>query len=118
MDRPGGSLGAITQPVGRMMVDNIPPRAMSSQSNTVRRIPNNVPRKQPNSVQGPIAASQVIVLAREALKHAIEENQTQAAEVSEVSNELKPRVTIDLSYKNIQIFPEEVVDIIKDEIER
>ncbi|RAL65383.1 hypothetical protein DID88_000951 [Monilinia fructigena] len=41
-----------------------------------------------------------------------------AAESSAVSNELKPGVTIDLSHKQIQKFPEEVVDIIKIELER
>lgn len=50
---------------------------------------------------------------------AIQENQTKAAEASGVSTELTPGVTLDLSHKNIQKeFPEEVVDIIKFELER
>lgn len=57
-------------------------------------------------------------LARDAMKVALDENQNKAAEASGVSNELKPGVTIDLSHKNIQKFPEEVVDIIKNELER
>jgi hypothetical protein len=60
----------------------------------------------------------VVALAREAMKNALDENQTKAAEASGVSNELKPGVTIDLSHKQIQRFPEEVVDIIKNELER
>jgi hypothetical protein len=52
------------------------------------------------------------------MKNAIQENQTKAAEAVGVSNELKPGVTIDLSHKQIQRFPEEVVDIIKTELER
>jgi hypothetical protein len=60
----------------------------------------------------------VVALAQEAMKNALEENQTKAAEASGVSNELKPGVTIDLSHKQIQKFPEEVVDIIKNELER
>jgi hypothetical protein len=59
-----------------------------------------------------------VALAREAMKNALDENQTKAAEASGVSNELKPGVTIDLSHKQIQRFPEEVVDIIKNELER
>lgn len=120
MDPPSGPLGAATQSTGRTVADNVhPPRPPLM--NTVRRMPpavrNGVPG--PNvTAQGPISSSQVVVLAREALKHAIEENQTKAAEASGVSNDLKPRVTIDLSHKNIQKFPEEVVDIIKGEIER
>lgn len=70
------------------------------------------------TASAPIAASQVIVLAREAMKKAVEENESQAAEASGVSNELKPGVTVNLSHKNIQKLPEEVVDIIKDQLER
>jgi hypothetical protein len=66
----------------------------------------------------PISAAQVVQLAREAMKNAVEENRTKAAEASGVSNELKPGVTIDLSHMKIQKFPDEVVDIIKTELER
>ncbi|KAK8134636.1 RAM signaling pathway protein [Apiospora sp. TS-2023a] len=66
----------------------------------------------------PLSAGQVITLAREAMKDALQHNESQAAEASGVSNELKPGVTIDLSRKNIQELPEEVVDIIKNELER
>ena len=59
-------------------------------------------------------------MAREAMKVALEENETQsqAAEATGVSNELRPGLTIDLSRKNIQKLPDEVVDIIKNELER
>jgi hypothetical protein len=70
------------------------------------------------STQAPISSERVIALAREAMRNALEENQTKAAEASGVSNELKPRVTIDLSRENIQKLPDEVVDIIKVELER
>ncbi|RDL38033.1 L protein [Venustampulla echinocandica] len=121
MDRPSGlPLAAVTQSTGRMLVDNgipYPPPL-----NTVRRIPNPTVRHESStsslSAPTPIFASQVVALAREAMKLALEENQTKAAEASGVSNELKPGVTIDLSHKQIQRFPEEVVDIIKTELER
>jgi hypothetical protein len=121
MERPTGPLGAATQSTGRPMVDN---GALNRQalSNTARRAPNPtlhlVPSNQSLSAQTPITVSQVIDLAKEAMKNALEENETKAAEASGVSNELKPGVTIDLSHKNIQIFPDEVVDIIKNELER
>jgi Leucine-rich repeat (LRR) protein len=68
----------------------------------------------------PPSSSQVIQLAREAMKVALEENETQsqAAEATGVSNELRPGLTIDLSRKNIVKLPDEVVDIIKNELER
>ncbi|KAI0013236.1 putative cell morphogenesis protein Sog2 [Xylariaceae sp. FL0662B] len=66
----------------------------------------------------PLSASQVIALARQAMNSALQENETKAAEASGVSNELKPGVTIDLSRRNIQTLPDEVVDIIKNELER
>ena len=52
------------------------------------------------------------------MNDALQHNESQAAEASAVSTELKPGVTIDLSRKNIQELPEEVVDIIKNELER
>jgi hypothetical protein len=121
MDRPTGPLGAATQSTGRPMPDN---GVLNRQvlSNTARRAPNStlhlVPSNTSLSSQTPITASQVIDLAKEAMKNALEENETKAAEASGVSNGLKPGVTIDLSHKNIQNFPDEVVDIIKNELER
>jgi hypothetical protein len=70
------------------------------------------------SASGPMSPSQVIALAREAMRTAIRDNESQAAEASGVSTELKPGVTVDLSRRNIQQLPDEVVDIIKNELER
>ncbi|TRX89390.1 hypothetical protein FHL15_009688 [Xylaria flabelliformis] len=70
------------------------------------------------SASAPMSSAQVINLAREAMKAALQDNESQAAEASGVSNELKPGVTIDLSRLNIQYLPDEVVDIIKHELER
>lgn len=113
-------LAAGTQSSGRQLGDNGVP--YPPPLNTVRRIPNPPVRHEPStsslSAPTPIFANQVVALAREAMKLALEENQTKAAEASGVSNELKPGVTIDLSHKQIQRFPEEVVDIIKTELER
>ncbi|KAH6674552.1 RAM signaling pathway protein-domain-containing protein [Halenospora varia] len=125
MDRPTGPpLGQATQSSGRLPAENgLPPRP-TPLSNTVRRIPNTVVRHEASnsgsssSSQAPISANQVVILAREAMKNALEENQRKASEASGVSNELKPGVTIDLSHKQIQRFPDEVVDIIKNELER
>lgn len=46
------------------------------------------------------------------------ESENQAAEVSAVGTGLKTGVTIDLSRKNIQKLPEEVIDIVKNRLER
>lgn len=122
MERPSGPpLGAATQSTGRPMVDNGVPR--QNPLNTVRRIPQNGIIRQPASTSSlssgaPISAGQVVALAKEAMKNALYENETKAAEASGVSSDLKPGITIDLSHKQIQRFPEEVVDIIKHELER
>ncbi|KAF4632314.1 hypothetical protein G7Y89_g5812 [Cudoniella acicularis] len=119
----GPPLGQATQSTGRPLAENGVSRPPPL-SNTVRRIPNTTVRHESStstsssSSQVPISSSQVIALAREAMKTAVEDNQKKAAEASGVSNELKPGVTIDLSHKQIQKFPEEVVDIIKNELER
>ncbi|PSR97296.1 RAM signaling pathway protein [Coniella lustricola] len=99
-------------PAGTAGLNNIPPPPPIPK--TVRKMPSN----SGLTASAPIAASQVIVLAREAMKKAVEENESQAAEASGVSNDLKPGVTVNLSHKNIQKLPEEVVDIIKDQLER
>ncbi|KAI1343907.1 RAM signaling pathway protein [Xylariaceae sp. FL0016] len=65
-----------------------------------------------------MTSAQVIALARDMMKDAVQDNESQAAEASGVSTDLKPGVTIDLSRMNIQTLPEEVVDIIKDQLER
>jgi hypothetical protein len=128
MERPTGPpLGAATQSTGRPLLDdNGFPRP--APLNTVRRIvpnpailhavPNPPPPVDLPDPNAPLSEGQVVALVQDAMKHALEENQTKAAEASGVSNELKPGVTIDLSHKRIQTFPEEVVDIIKNDLER
>lgn len=86
-------------------------------------IPPPPPPSAPNnrsslSASAPIAASQVIALAREAMKEALRHTDQQAGDGNDVSNELKPGLTIDLSRKNIQKLPDEVVDIIMNKLER
>ncbi|RDW60823.1 hypothetical protein BP6252_12206 [Coleophoma cylindrospora] len=117
---PTGPLGAATQSSGRPMVANGLP-ARPGPRDSARRGPNSIRPAASNSslsTQPSISAEKVVSLARDAMKVALEENQSKAAETSGVSNELKPGVTIDLSHKNIHKFPEEVVDIIKNELER
>lgn len=46
------------------------------------------------------------------------ESEGQTVEASTAGTGLKSGVTVDLSRKNIQKLPEEVVDIVKDELER
>lgn len=54
------------------------------------------------------------------MQNALQENEAQAqrAEGGTTNTELKPGVTIDLSRKGIRELPEEVVDVIKHELER
>ncbi|PNP41159.1 hypothetical protein TGAM01_v208274 [Trichoderma gamsii] len=80
-------------------------------------LPNgrNGPSPNGNSPATPVlTVAQVIGLTREAMRHALE-NESQAVDVGPG---LKSGVTIDLSRKGIQKLPEEVVDIVKNELER
>ncbi|KHN95837.1 RAM signaling pathway, SOG2 [Metarhizium album ARSEF 1941] len=63
------------------------------------------------------SAAQVIGLAREAMLTALE-SEGQAAEAGAVSTALRAGVTVDLSRKGIQKLPEEVIDIVKGQLER
>jgi hypothetical protein len=60
-------------------------------------------------------------MAKKAMR-AARENENKAAEASGVSNTLETNLgyglTIDLSRKKIRELPEEIVDVIKDELER
>ncbi|SPQ20439.1 041bef23-3063-477e-b2dc-03ab7110b5d5 [Thermothielavioides terrestris] len=77
----------------------------------------DVPSTSNLSAGQPASPSQVLAMAREAMRVA-HENEAKAAEASGVANTLKPGLTVDLSRKKIQALPEEIVDIIKDELER
>ena len=129
-------MGAATQSTGRGLPENPAQgvrRTLSNMNNmanmasvpvappmppipNIRTVPSNSSLSL--SASAPMSASQVIILAREAMRSALDENVGQAAEASAVSTELKPGVTIDLSRKNIQRLPDEVVDVIKNELER
>ncbi|KAM5525738.1 Leucine-rich repeat-containing protein sog2 [Fusarium oxysporum f. sp. phaseoli] len=76
----------------------------------------SVPSSSSLSAAG-MSAAQVISLAREAMQNAIE-SESQAAEAGAVSTGLRTGVTIDLSRKGIQKLPDEVVDIVKGDLER
>lgn len=83
-------------------------------------IPNlrNAPSNATLSASSPITSpAQVIALAREAMQTALE-SEGQAAEVGAAGTGLRAGVTVDLSRKGIQRLPEEVVDIVKDQLER
>lgn len=89
-----------------------PPPPLPPMPKDLRNLPGGL------SASASMTSAQVIALARDAMQSALHENESQAAEASAVSNELKPGVTIDLSRKGIQKLPDEVVDIIKNELER
>ena len=65
----------------------------------------------------PMPPSQVIVLTKEAMRDALLDRNQQAGDTS-VGSDVKFGLTINLSHKSIQKLPEEVVDIIRDKLER
>ncbi|KAI1433229.1 RAM signaling pathway protein [Xylaria sp. CBS 124048] len=90
-----------------------PPPPMPAKGNTQSAISGASLSALPS-----MSSSQVINLVQEKMKAALWENEHRVAEASSVSNELKPGVAIDLSQLKIQHLPNEVVDIIKNELER
>lgn len=128
-ERPSGALGPAAMGIARGLPENPaqgrrqlqnaaalgnipPPPPLPPMPKDLRNLPGGL------SAAAPMTSAQVIALARDAMQSALHENESQAAEASAVSNELKPGVTIDLSRKGIQKLPDEVVDIIKNELER
>lgn len=80
---------------------------------TLRKIPSSTNL----SASDPLPPSKVVALARDALRSALE-NESQVAEGGVPGGSIKPGVTVDLSRKNIQKIPDEVVNIVKNELER
>lgn len=115
----GLPMGPATQSTGRMVADNGLPRDPRS---TVRRVPpNNYHRNElsnssisASNASATISSAQVIALAREEMQKALEDNENKATE----TNGIRTGVTLDLSHKMIQRLPDEVVDIMKPELER
>lgn len=121
MERPAGPpLGAATQSSGRATDGPASTRQLPPNSDTMRRMPSlqRMPSDGSMFTSTPTSTAQVVALAKEAMQNALEENQTKSGGTAGITNELKPGITIDMSHKNIQRFPEEVVDIIKSELER
>ena len=67
-----------------------------------------------------MTSAQVVSLTREAMRSALEGEKTQSVDAAAAAGAagLKTGITIDLSRKNIQKLPDEVVDIVKSELER
>ncbi|PHH66423.1 hypothetical protein CDD81_7478 [Ophiocordyceps australis] len=79
----------------------------------------NVPSSSSLAASSAVSPAQVIAFAREAMRQALESEKSQVVEASAVGAAgLKSGVTIDLSRKNIHTLPDEVVDIVKDELGR
>ncbi|UNI16745.1 RAM signaling network component [Purpureocillium takamizusanense] len=64
------------------------------------------------------SASHVAALARRAMKEALDRGRSQEAGVNDMEPASASGITVDLSHQNIRSFPEEVVDIVKDRVER
>ena len=79
----------------------------------LRKIPSNSNLSASNNT----TPSQVIALAREAMREALQSENRQGADRNGV-NGLKTGVTVDLSRKHISKLPDEVIDIVKNELER
>ncbi|CRK47746.1 hypothetical protein BN1723_020382, partial [Verticillium longisporum] len=95
MERSNGPRGLPDNPaqgVRRLPMGNSLPPPMPPMPN----IRNTSSSNATLSASTPISSAQVIALAREAMQNALRENESQAAEASAVSNDLKPGVTIDL----------------------
>ncbi|KAK2593797.1 RAM signaling network component [Conoideocrella luteorostrata] len=86
--------------------------------------PPPIPNLRSASANATLSASssittpaQIIALARDAMQTALE-GEGQGAEAGAVGTGLRSGITVDLSRKGIQKLPEEVVDIVKDQLER
>ncbi|KJZ80449.1 hypothetical protein HIM_00299 [Hirsutella minnesotensis 3608] len=91
-----------------------PPMPMPQPMPNLRNPPSNGNLSASNAM----TPAQVIALAREAMQTALESEKNQAGDAGAVGPGLRSGVTIDLSRKGIHKLPEEVVDVVKNELER
>jgi hypothetical protein len=94
--------------------------AAAAGTNAIPPLPKlpSMPSNSSLLVPPALSSSQVINVVRDAMKAALDENDTQASDATGMTNELRPGVTINLSHKNIAKLPDDIVDIIKDQLER
>jgi hypothetical protein len=71
-----------------------------------------------NDVPKPISDDEVVALAKAAFEHSRQDINHRAAAETPRELQQQPGITIDLGHKNIARLPDEVIDVIRDEIER
>ena len=128
MDRPF-PLGLPNNPAQGIRRGLRPPRLQSAGRSAPRSSPEAsaatavVAQNGTTTAATPISPGQVIRLARDAMNKAVTDgaNRASEAEASAIQGDTlirRAQVTIDLSRKGIPVLPDEVVDIIKDKLER
>ena len=85
---------------------NPPPELVPAQTN------------RPPVVARLLTQEETLELTRRAVENGLRETKRSLAGSEDVSEAVKPKLTIDLGHSNIVRIPEPVVDIIKDEVER
>jgi hypothetical protein len=72
-----------------------------------------------NDAPTPISDDEVVALTKAAFEHSRQDiNHRAAAETPRELQQQQPGITIDLGHKNIARLPDEVIDVIRAEIER
>lgn len=72
-----------------------------------------------NDAPTPISDEEVVALTKAAFEHSRQDiNHRAAAETPRELQQQQPGITIDLGHKNIARLPDEVIDVIRTEIER
>lgn len=78
----------------------------------------NAVSSKPSVAPRQLTQEETIDLTREAVENGIHETKRSLAGDGTVSEVVRPKLTIDLGHSHIVRIPEQVVDIIKDEVER
>lgn len=71
-----------------------------------------------NDAPVPISDDEVVALAKAAFNHSRQDIGQRGADAPRELHQQQPGITIDLGHKNIARLPDEVVDVIRAEIER
>ena len=71
-----------------------------------------------NDTPVPISDEEVVALAKAAINHSRTDINQRGPDASRELQQQQPGITIDLGHKNIARLPDEVIDVIRAEIER
>lgn len=112
---PGSSFSSVGSIISAPSSIDDEPEVLQQTAKRVKEVKTDIGR---DNAPRKLTPDETIELTREAVDNGIQETKRSLAGNEDVSDVVRPKLTIDLGHSHIAQIPEGVVDIIKDEVER